>query len=409
MKILYLLSQRPDSTGSGFYVRALIKEALKKGHSCYLVAGVSQEDSIEILPSDNYSFIRFEGADLPCPIPGMSDVMPYKSTRFIDMTEKEINDYKKCFKRVIQNAVNTFKPDIIHSNHLWIMSSVAREVCPDLPMITSCHGTDLRQIKNCEHLKHDVVKSCKKIDRIIALSQSQKNDIAALLDISKEKINVAGSGFNDKLFLPAKKPKPPPVKLLYAGKLSSAKGVPLLLKAINRLKNSNIPFHLSLAGSGTGEDYEICRSFADDLKGYVTFLGSIKQDDLAKRMRESHIFILPSFFEGLPLVLFEALASGCKIITTSLQGSLEILGDKSLDFIRFLDLPELENIDSPFESDIPQLIQKLSEILKEEIEKSLLNPDIEMEKAEILIRDYRWEEVFKRIEKTYMTFSKIIS
>ena len=158
MKILYLLSQRPDSTGSGFYVQAIINEALKNGHSCYLVAGASQEEIIEILPSGNYSFVRFENAALPFPIPGMSDVMPYKSTRFIDMTEKEINDYKSHFKTVIHSAVNTFKPDVIHSNHLWIMSALTRAICPDIPMVTSCHGTDLRQNKNCDHLKQEVIE-----------------------------------------------------------------------------------------------------------------------------------------------------------------------------------------------------------------------------------------------------------
>ncbi len=397
MKILYLHSQRPDSTGSGFYVKAVMKEASNAGHNCFLVAGVSGDYKLIA----NSAFVRFEGPDLPFPIPGMSDVMPYKSTRFIDMTEKEIDDYKKTFKKIISDAAMIFKPDIIHSNHLWIMSAVARELLPDIPMITSCHGTDLRQLKNCGHLRNEVIESCKKIDRIIALSEIQKKEIMNLFGIPDEKIIVAGSGFNDKMFVSAKKPDIPPVKLLYAGKLSASKGVPWLLQSLSRLKDLKIPFHLYLAGAGTGSDFETCNKLAIQMKEHVTFCGKLKQYQLAKLMQDSHIFILPSFFEGLPLVLFEALASGCKIITTALPGAKEIAGDAGSDLIRFIDLPELETVDSPFKSDMPELIETLAVILKEEIERTIVKSEIDKAEAEKITIKYTWEEVFKRIETAY--------
>jgi len=403
MKILYLLSQRSDSTGSGFYVQALIKEASDLGHSCFLVSAVSvnSEPDTEALPPLNCSFIRFEGETLPFPIPGMSDVMPYKSRRFIDMTGKEIDDYKQSFKKIISDAADAFKPDIIHSNHLWIMSAVVRELFPDMPMVTSCHGTDLRQLKNCEHLKNKVIESCKKINRVIALSEIQKKEITKMYGIPEKRIIVAGNGFNDKLFVPAKKTDVPPVKLLYAGKLSASKGVTWLLQSLSLLKNLKISFHLYLAGAGTGSDYEICRKLAEKIKDRVTLCGALKQDQLAKLMGQSHIFILPSFFEGLPLVLFEALASGCKIITTSLPGSKEIAGNAGSDLIRFIDLPKLETVDSPFESDMPVLIEKLAGILKEEIEKAVVKPNFEMAEVEKIIGKYTWKEVFKRIDAVY--------
>jgi len=403
MKILFLLSQRLNSTGSGFYVQAVMKEAFDLGHSCFLVSGISGdfEPDTGSLPVANCSFVHFEGHDLPFPIPGMSDVMPYKSTCFIDMTEKEIDDYEKCFKKIISDAVAGFKPDIIHSNHLWIMSAVVRELFPDIFMVTSCHGTDLRQLTNCLHLKNKVIGACKKIDKIIALSEIQKKEITNLYGIPEKRIEVAGSGFNDKLFVPAKKIDVPPVKLLYAGKLSVSKGVPWLLQALSLLVNMKIPFHLYLAGAGTGSDYETCRMLAEKMNNHVTFCGALEQDQLAKLMRKSHIFILPSFFEGLPLVLFEALASGCKIITTSLAGTKEIARNASSDLIRFIDLPKLETIDSPFESDMPVLIEKLARILKEEIEKTIIAPGIEMAEAEKIIVKYTWKEVFKRIEIAY--------
>jgi len=404
MKILYLLSQRPDSTGSGFYVQAVMRHAVENGHTCALVAGISGKDTFtaDHSPHQRY-FLEFGGKALPFAIPGMSDVMPYDSTRFVDMSEAEIEDYKNRFREIINTAVTTFKPDIIHSNHLWIMSAVARELFPNIPLIVSCHGTDLRQLKNCPHIKRPVIIECRKADKIIALSQIQKKEICELFSLSDEKIAVAGIGFNDKRFYHAVKPPPSPVKILYAGKLSEAKGVPWLLQTIKKIQKSPLPLHLYIAGSGTGKEYEKCIRLSQDVKKNVTLCGALKQEDLAELMRKCHIFVLPSFFEGLPLVLFEALASGCRIITTALPGANEILKDVSDDFVKLIPLPKLKTIDAPYKSDLPVLIDTLSEALMDMMTQSTIKPDLCNTDVSETTRGYTWQQVYLRIEAAYHT------
>ncbi len=430
MKILYLLSQKPGNTGSGFYVQSVMKQALQKGHHCYLLSGIQNDSApnksdndLVTLPDSNHSFIRFDTPELPFPIPGMSDVMPYISTRFKDMSVEQIKNYEAGLAKEIKKAVKTFQPDLIHSNHLWLMSAIARSLFPEIPMVTSCHGTDLRQLKNCTALKTNIptdtiINSCKTIDRIIALSETQKKEISDLYGISENRITVAGNGFDSRLFHPGQKPAIPPVKLLYAGKLSSAKGVPWLLQSLsimsnrlsgNDLPDGNPPFHLYLAGSGTGDEYEHCKSLANAMKDRVTLLGAINQEVLAGLMRQCHLFVLPSFFEGLPLVLLEALASGCKVITTSLPGSKEVAGNAGDEFIRFIDLPKLETVDTPYSTDMPMLCDRLATILQEEVKTICLNPNLSMAiigsknetKIEKIIRKYTWQEVYGRIEFSY--------
>ena len=46
MKILHLLSQRPEATGSGIYIQAMIREAARRGHENFLLAGVPQEKGL---------------------------------------------------------------------------------------------------------------------------------------------------------------------------------------------------------------------------------------------------------------------------------------------------------------------------------------------------------------------------
>ncbi len=402
MKILYLLSQRPDSTGSGFYVQAVMEKASGAGHTCALVGGISENDNIKVeLPSSNCYFLKFNGKDLPFAIPGMSDVMPYQSTRFIDMNPAGIEAYKNSFRKIISNAVNDFKPDIIHSNHLWIMSSVTRELFPDIPLIVSCHGTDLRQLKNCTHLKRPVIKECRKADMIIALSQIQKKEICEIFSIPEDRISVAGIGFNDKRFYHSNKPPATPVKILFAGKLSEAKGVPLLLQAVQKMEKSPLPFHLYIAGSGTGREFDKCLLLAEKVKKNVTLCGSLEQEKLAKLMRDCHIFVLPSFFEGIPLVLFEALASGCRVITTALPGSNEILQNISDEFVKLIPLPKLKTVDSPYHSDIPDLVETLSAALMDMITKSTIKPDLCDIEVGKTTRGYTWQQVYLRIEAAY--------
>ena len=65
---------------------------------------------------------------------------------------------------------------------------------------------------------------------------------------------------------------------------------------------------------------------AKELGEKVRVCGVLSQKSLAKVRRHSHILVLPSFYEGLPLVILEGLASGCRIVATDLPGNKEILG-----------------------------------------------------------------------------------
>lgn len=163
MKILHLLSQRPDSTGSGFYVREIIRESHTSGHTNILIAGAPAHDipDLSSVPVDSVDFLCFESPELPFPIPGMSDVMPYRSTRFREMSDDQLQQYSDGFSMTIQSVVRKHQPDLIHTNHLWLMTSLVRQLFPDIPVVTSSHGTDLRQMVNCPHLRDRIVPLCR--------------------------------------------------------------------------------------------------------------------------------------------------------------------------------------------------------------------------------------------------------
>lgn len=402
LKILHVLSQRPDSTGSGIYVQAMIREATACGYDNFLVAGLGSTccDDTGCIERDKSIFVNFYNADVSYQIPGMSDVMPYESTKFCDLSEENLCEYEKTFSKSLQNAVDKFKPDVIHSHHLWIISSITRQLFPNIPMVTSCHGSDLRQFQNCPHLQERVLKGCQKIDVIMALSEAQKNEIIRLYNLAPEQIIIAGAGYNDRLFYIDTKPPPNPVQIVYAGKLSNAKGVPWFLRALHSIVSPSWQLHL--LGSGSGDEKDYCIKLAKELGEKVQIYGALPQLSLARIMRQSHILVLPSFFEGLPLVILEGLASGCRIVATDLPGTNEVIGNSDAEFITLVKTPRLRFIDQPYKEDEFLFEQNLQKSVQQQIYAAYNCGQIDLSPIQDKLNSYTWTGIFKKVREAYL-------
>ena len=117
---------------------------------------------------------------------------------------------------------------------------------------------------------------------------------------------------------------PNPVRLLFVGRLEPEKGLPSLLDALVLLKQQNRNVHLDIVGSGVEEEF--LKELAAKLKiarnltfhGYVPF-----GEDLFSYYRGASVLVLPSLSEGIPQVLWEAMAFNVPIVATripSIQG-----------------------------------------------------------------------------------------
>lgn len=404
MKILHLISQHPESTGSGFYLQNIIRQAAAAGHRNSLIAGITGE-RMPLFPGidrDCCRLIRFgggNGADLDFAVPGMSNVMPYPSSRFDTLTEQQLSDYECAFAEKVHLAAAEFAPDILHSHHLWLASAIARRVLPDMPMVTSCHSTALRQYVQCPHLRERVLADCLKIDRVLALSHDQAAQIREIYGIAAERIDVVGGGYDDTLFMVRNKAAAPPVHLLYAGKLSLAKGVDWLLRTFIGLQDRRL--HLHLAGSGAGEETRQCLQLAEKGGASVTVHGRMSQQQLARVMGRCHIFVLPSFYEGLPLVLLEALAAGCRIIATDLPGSRELLRDVGPKLASLVGLPALATIDRPDVKDWQLLEENLGRAITDMADRVCMAPCPPLAEISRITSRFNWQSVFGRVLSSY--------
>lgn len=379
MKILSITAQKPHSTGSGTYLTELVNSFHRSGHKQAVVCGVFREDDVHFPEGVNSYPVYYshkvnpdKDADLPFPVIGMSDVMPYESTRYCDLTTEAIDAFESSFMKSVSKAVEDLDPDLILCHHLFLLTSIVRKNFPDRKIFGMCHGSDLRQVINCEHLRDMICPQIHKLDHIFALQDSQRSKISELFDIEASKITAVGSGYNSELFNSngriLHKPDSP-VRICYAGKMSEAKGVPELLSVLEELAHyKSIPdFSALLAGGCTGDEIRLT---IENASPCIVWLGQIPQAELANTFRKSDIFVLPSYYEGLGLVLIEAMACGLRCISTDLPGIRDWINTNVKDpAVRYIPMPELASVDEPTESGREKFKSDLKILLTEAIEE----------------------------------------
>lgn len=112
---------------------------------------------------------------------------------------------------------------------------------------------------------------------------------------------------------------------LTVARLSAQKGLPLLVEACDQLHRAGAEFSLTIIGDGELRD-ELRREIEGrGLQSAVTLMGSCSAAEIRNHLRACRAFVLPSFAEGLPVVLMEALALSRPVVTTSIAGIPELV------------------------------------------------------------------------------------
>ncbi len=397
MRILHVLAQLPIKTGSGVYFTNVI-EGLKQ-------FDVKQAAVYATTPEYNFNFIdekyevEFQGKDISFPIVGMSDIMPYENTLYKNMTYDMMEEWQNAFRKKLEAVKDEFKPDVIITHHLWVLSSIVCDVFEDEKVIGVCHNTDIRQAEKNRTMKDSYVKSLGKLNKILALSSGVIEEISNIYNYPKERIVNIGAGYNEKIFYPVKKyEKHDNVKILYAGKFDESKGFYELIKAFRLLEEKDDNVELELIGNLKQED----RPRVEELVGDSTKIriyNAVDQVHLGEIMRHKDIFILPSYFEGLGLIAVEALGSGLRVVATEIEGLIEFLGEKinSSEIIEYIKMPTIYDTDKAVEEEKPAFVKRIIEALELMIGRTRENREIPVDLLEEIER-HSWK---KKIEIIY--------
>lgn len=445
VNILVVSAQKPDSTGSGVYLAETVRGFEALGHRVAVVCGVDASDEPFVSPACALYPVRFNTPELPFDVVGMSDVMPYPATRYRDLTPEMTARFKAAFAATVENALDQMRaagwaPDLVLCHHLYLVTAVVVQTvaekavrwcaadldCPSrpIPVAALCHNTDLRQMRSHGLERMFIVDGACRLDAVLALHDAQVDDIVQVYGVDPARVRVVGTGYNDAVFFPdagvrrdhcaavcgaengaagcAGEGRPDgPVRAVYAGKIARAKGVESLLRCLP-LASLDIPaFELHLAGGySSADEYARARELAEEACGstgggvVATFEGKLPQSRLARLYNRSDVFVLPSFCEGLPLVVVEALACGCKVVVTDLPGIRPWIEAQMPGApVVFVAPPRMVSSDEPLPADLPAFEERLARALA----KAAALPTPACARARALTAHLSWGALAARI------------
>ena len=169
MNILSITAQKPHSTGSGTYLTELVKSFYRAGHDQAVVCGIYPDDEVSFPEGVSCYPVYFVGKNeaggIHFPIAGMSDIMPYESTRYRDLTPEMIDEFEHAFIDAVDRAVDNLDPDLIVCHHLFLLTALVRKHFPDRRICGISHGTDLRQMVNCPALAEMIRPEIARLDK----------------------------------------------------------------------------------------------------------------------------------------------------------------------------------------------------------------------------------------------------
>jgi colanic acid/amylovoran biosynthesis glycosyltransferase len=114
-------------------------------------------------------------------------------------------------------------------------------------------------------------------------------------------------------------------RFVSVGRLSGQKGYPLLIEAAARLAAAGRDFELTLVGDGELRGELEALIDRHGLRSRVTITGLADGERVRAELRAARVFVLPSFAEGLPVVIMEALALGRPVLATWVAGIPELI------------------------------------------------------------------------------------
>ena len=120
-------------------------------------------------------------------------------------------------------------------------------------------------------------------------------------------------------------PIPPEPRLSCVARLSAQKGLPLLIDAAAMLKDQGREFHLKLIGDGEMRADIETKIARYGLQKHITITGWASSDEVRRHITASRVMVLPSFAEGLPVVIMEALALNRPVIASAIAGTPELV------------------------------------------------------------------------------------
>jgi len=227
-----------------------------------------------------------------------------------------------------------------------------------------------------------------RVDVNISVSEYNRRRASLIYKIPIDKIITIPSAVNSTYLndasLKEAESRPSYPVILYVGRLAPRKGVHYLLQAMPRIIKYFPKARLVVVGTGPLGHYLKDLSKRLGLQDSVMFRGYVSDEEIRRLFAFADVVVVPSIFEGCPLVLLEAMAAGKPIVASAVQGISEVV--KS-DFSGLLVNP----------GDVYEIEHAILRLIKDRGFAKYLGENA----RQTIITDYSWEKIARKTMEVY--------
>ena len=251
-------------------------------------------------------------------------------------------------------------------------------------VILHCHASRFKvwfeSLSPCR--QRCVVRQIEKLDRLIVLSSSWKGYFEGI-GITPSRISILNNITPHPAADVPGRSAEGPLRLLFLGEIGPRKGVFDLLKAMSVLKEKHPGAVMLDIGGNKNEEMLRQQIESEGLSDCVRFHGFVAGEQKQRLLAQADIFVLPSFNEGLPIAILEAMSYGCAIVSTPVGGIPEVVRQNGI----LVTPGDVSAIAGAIESMMePGTVARMGEVSRE------------------IVKDYYPEAVFSSLLDIYSSF-----
>lgn len=177
--------------------------------------------------------------------------------------------------------------------------------------------------------EHRLPQKVELAEFVVCVSNHGRSQLMSLVDpVHWDRLHVVHCGIDLTLFEPRARGGSASVpEILTVGRVVPVKGQALLVEALAELGRRGVEARLTIVGDGP--QLAPLRALAERLgvTDRVEFAGAVGQDEIRRYYERADVFTLPSFAEGLPVVLIEAMATGLPVVASRITGIPELVDE----------------------------------------------------------------------------------
>lgn len=216
------------------------------------------------------------------------------------------------------------KADVIHAN--WAITGALAALlrfAHRRPIVLTLRGDDVTVAARSGLHRRLLTIAVSRARAVVCVADSMARHLAAAMPASAGKISVVLNGVGGEFTAGARDDGAR--RIVFVGSLIPRKGADVLLRAFARVAGPGRV--LRLVGDGPQRDALVALAQSLGIADRVEFCGQVAPDQVAGHLAASTLFVLPSYSEGRPNVLLEAMASGVPAIATRIDGVVDTVTD----------------------------------------------------------------------------------